>query len=139
MRRMAGNLKSRKLRHFTAWAVITASLLAVPASAISVQRKKQIALEHYHKALALREGLNGRQQDDRTPEDYERVIEACRRVYHVAPTSTRADASALAVAELLAEQARLQDDDKGFKSPIAQYEFLCREYPGSTYRMEALL
>jgi N-acetylmuramoyl-L-alanine amidase len=136
---MAGNLNSSTIRHLTTCTLVTACLLvALPAPALSVQRKKQIALEQYHKALGLREALNGRKQDDRTPEDYEKVIEAFRRVYHVAPTSTRADASALAVAELLAEQARLKDDEKGFKSAIAQYEFLCREYPGSKYRMEAL-
>ncbi|MBV9074481.1 MAG: N-acetylmuramoyl-L-alanine amidase, partial [Acidobacteria bacterium] len=55
------------------------------------------------------------------------------------PTSTRADASALAVGELLADQARLDNDEKGFKSAIGQYEFLCREYPGSKYRFRALL
>ena len=45
----------------------------------------------------------------------------------------------LAVAELLAEQARLSDDQKGFRDAIGQYEFLQREYPGSKYRVEALL
>src|SRR5436309_2480695 len=113
MRRMAGNLNRSTFRYFTTCALVTCCLLvALPSQALSVQRKKQIALQHYHEALGLREALNGRQQDDRTPEDYERVIEAFRRVYHLAPTSTRADASALAVAELLAEQARLDNDPK---------------------------
>ncbi|MBV9073882.1 MAG: hypothetical protein JOZ10_09640, partial [Acidobacteria bacterium] len=114
-------------------------LLALPSQATSVARKKHLALEQYHKALDLREALDNKSADERTSDDYERVIEAFRKVYHVAPTSTRADASALAVGELLADQARLDNDEKGFKSAIGQYEFLCREYPGSKYRFRALL
>jgi N-acetylmuramoyl-L-alanine amidase len=87
----------------------------------------------------MREALKGSPEEQRTSEDYDRVIEAFRKVYHIAPTSTRADSSVLAVADLLVEQARLNDDEKGFKSAIGQYEFLGREYPGSKYRFEALL
>ncbi|HET9742787.1 MAG TPA: tetratricopeptide repeat protein, partial [Terriglobales bacterium] len=121
-------------------AVLAASclILAAPLRATSVHRKKQIALEQYHKALEMREALNGRPDDQRTVDDYERVIEAFRKVYHVAPTSTRADASVLAVGDLLAQQARVQGSEKGFNSAIEQYQFLAREYPGSKYRFEAL-
>ena len=136
---MAGASNERRTSRILAAATIAAFLFSVPAShATSVHRKKQIALEQYHKALQMREALNGRPKDERTPEDYERVIEAFRKVYHIAPTSTRADASALAVGDLLTEQARLTQDEKGFKSAIGQYEFLEREYPGSKYRVEAL-
>ena len=132
---------SGSVRQFSIAALLTSSLLliATPAHAISVARKKQLSLEQYHKALQMREALNGRPQSQRSPEDYERVIDAFRKVYHVAPTSTRADASVLAVGDLLTEKARLEDDEKGFKSAIGQYEFLAREYPGSKYRFEALL
>jgi len=125
---------------FSLTAVVAGLLLAAnPASAASVAQKKHFALDQYHKSLQMREELNGQPENERTSDDYERVIEAFRKVYHVAPTSTRADASVLAVAELLAEEARLNDDKKGFESAIGEYEFLCREYPGSKYRFEALL
>jgi N-acetylmuramoyl-L-alanine amidase len=114
-------------------------LITAPAQATSVTRKKHLALDQYHKALQMREELNGQPEEQRAVEDYDRVIEAFRKVYHVAPTSTRADASVLAVAELLSEQSRINNDEKGFKSAIGQYEFLCREYPGSKYRFDALL
>ena len=138
---MSGRSDSNTVRLLTLVA-ITASyfiLTAGSAQAISVARKKHIALDRYHKALQMREALNGRPEAQRDSEDYDRVIEAFRHVYHLAPTSTRADASVLAVAELLAEQARLSDDQKGFRDAIGQYEFLQREYPGSKYRVEALL
>ena len=138
---MRGRSSGSAIRQLTTYTLITVSclLFAGPAGATSVLRKKQIALEQYHKAVQLREALNGRPQDDRSPEDYDRVLEAFRKVYHVAPTSSRADASALAVGDLLTEQARLTDNEKRFQSAIAQYEFLCREYPGSKYRFGALL
>ena len=124
----------------TLWAILACSvLLPLSASATSVARKKHIALDDYHKALDMREALNNHPQDERTSEDYDRVIEAFRKVYHVAPTSTRADASIFAVGDLLAEQARLNNDKKGFESAIGQYEFLSREYPGSKYRFAAQL
>ena len=114
-------------------------LLPSPPATASVAQKKHLALDQYHKALQLREALNGAPENERSADDYETVIEAFRKVYHVAPTSTRADSSVLAVAELLTEKARLEDDDKGFEAAIGQYEFLCREYPGSRYRFDALL
>ena len=137
---MSGRSVTRATRHFAIWTLVAAGLLqAGRAEAMSVARKKHIALDYYHKAVQMREALNGRPERDRDAEDYNRVIDAFRKVYHLAPTSTRADSSVLAVAELLTEQARLSDDKTGFKSAIGQYEFLRREYPGSKYRFSALL
>ena len=132
---------SRTIHQITVSAVIAASflLLAGPTYGLSVAQKKRLSLDQYHKALQMREALNGRPEVQRSPEDFDRVIEAFRKVYHVAPTSSRADASVLAVGDLLTEKARLENDEKGFKSAIGQYEFLAREYPGSKYRFEALL
>ncbi len=44
-----------------------------------------------------------------------------------------------AVADLLAEQGRVFDDDKSLHDAIAQYEFLRKQYPASRYRFSALL
>ena len=137
---MSGRSVTRATLHFTIWTLVAVGLLqSGRAEAMSVAKKKHIALDYYHKAVQMREALNGRPEADRDTEDYNRVIDAFRKVYHLAPTSTRADSSVLAVAELLAEQARLNDDKTGFKSAIGQYEFLRREYPGSKYRFGALL
>jgi N-acetylmuramoyl-L-alanine amidase len=138
---MSGRSDRGTARQFTIWAVIGACFLAFAGSAqgMSVARKKHLALDQYHKALQMREALNGRSERQRTSDDYDRVIEAFRKVYHLAPTSTRADASVLAVGDLLTAQARLNGDEKGFRSAIGQYQFLTREYPGSKYRFEALL
>ena len=140
MRGMSGRPGKRRVRQFQECAALTALIVLLASPALSsITSRKHLALDQYHKALQLREELNGTPEGDRSAEDYDRVIEAFRKVYHVAPTSSRADSSVLAVAELLAERARIDDDEKGFRSAIGQYEFLCREYPGSKYRFDALL
>src|ERR1700756_4591347 len=96
------------------------------------------AREHYAAADRMREALNGRPPGERTRHDYQRVINAYRNVYFGAPTSTKADPSAVAVAETLVEMGRRFDDDKILNGAIAQYKFLRKEYPGSKYRCDAL-
>ena len=96
------------------------------------------ARERYAAADQMREALNGRPPGERTRRDYQRVINAYRSVYYGAPTSTKADPSAVAVAETLVEMGRRFEDDKILNEAITQYRFLRREYPGSKYRADAL-
>ena len=87
----------------------------------------------------MREALNGRPASERTRREYHRVADAYRKVYYVSPGSSKADASVVAVAEILAEMGRqFAPGDKDLHDAIGQYEFLRREYPGSKYRFEAL-
>ncbi len=98
-----------------------------------------VALTPFDKAERLHEALEGRPEEQRTRRDYERVLSAFRAVYHDDPASPRADASIAAVADLLAEEGRIFQDEKALHDAIGQYEFLRREYPGSRYRFNALL
>lgn len=104
----------------------------------TVQQKKQIAIGQFETAEKLREALNGKPESKRVRRDFQRVIEAYRQVYHVAPTSKYAPEAARNVAEVLAEYGRAVNDDKLIRDAIDQYAFLRREYPGSRYRWEAL-
>ena len=115
-----------------------ACLLLAPSFGRTVKQKKLAAASQFQTAERMREALGGKPQSQRTRKDYQRVVEAYRKVYYVAPTSSKADASALAVAELLDEQGRVLKDPKSFKDAIGQLEFLRREYPGSKHRAEAL-
>jgi N-acetylmuramoyl-L-alanine amidase len=118
---------------------LVATVLAVPAAARrSVAQKKQIARTQFENAERMREALHGRPASERTQRDYKKVTDAFRAVYYTAPTSNKADAGVVAVAELLAEQGRRFNDEKSLRAAIAQYEFLRREYPGSRYRVGAL-
>ena len=93
---------------------------------------------HFAAAERMREALNGRLLADRSRHDYQRAINAYRSVYYGAPSSTKADPSVVAVAEILVEMGRRFDDDKVLNDAIGQYKFLRREYPGSKYRFDAL-
>lgn len=87
----------------------------------------------------MREALNGRPETERSRRDYQHVIDAYRKVYYLSPASSKADASVVAVAELLAAAGRqFPSGEKDLHAAIGQYEFLRREYPGSKYRVEAL-
>src|ERR1700739_4534803 len=99
---------------------------------------KPIRSEHYAAADRMREALNGRPPAERARHDHHRVINAYRSVYFGAPTSSKADPSAVAVAETLVEMGRRFDDDTILNGAIAQYKFLRKEYPGSKYRCDAL-
>src|SRR5215471_8748916 len=78
-------------------------------------------LSPFDKAQRLREALEGRPEQQRTRRDYERVLDAYRAVYHGDPASPKADASILAVADLLAEQGRVFQDEKSLRDAIGQY------------------
>src|ERR1700745_2378103 len=96
------------------------------------------AREKFARAERMREALNGRPAKQRTRRDYQRVIDSYRRVYFGAPTSSKGDASVVAVAELQVEMGRRFDDNQILQSAVSQYEFLRKEYPGSKYRFDAL-
>jgi N-acetylmuramoyl-L-alanine amidase len=107
--------------------------------ASSAASRKQEAASQFEKAEQMREALNGRPEEERTRRDYQRVADAYRKVYYVAPASSKADASVIAVAEILATIGRqFEPGEKDLRSAIREYEFLRREYPGSKYRFQAL-
>jgi N-acetylmuramoyl-L-alanine amidase len=109
------------------------------AFAWSAASRKQEAASQFAKAEQMREGLNGRPEEERTRRDYQRVADGYRKVYYVAPASSKADASVIAVAEILAAMGRqFEPGEKDLRSAIREYEFLRREYPGSKYRFQAL-
>src|ERR1700751_3926027 len=123
------------------WAALLA-VLALPGTMAHARGRARHseawAREHYAAADRMREALNGRPPAERTRHDYQRVLNAYRNVYFGAPTSTKADPSAVAVAETLVEMGRRFEDDKVLHEAIDQYKFLRREYPGSKYRCDAL-
>ncbi len=109
------------------------------AFAGSPAARKQQARTQFETAERMREALNGRPESERTRKDYQKVADAYRKVYYVSPASSKADASVMAVAEILAEMGRqFAPDEKDLHASIGEYEFLRREYPGSKYRVEAL-
>ena len=92
----------------------------------------------FDRAQRLRAALEARPESQRTQLAYNRVLDAYRAIYHGNPASPKADASVLAVAELLTEEGRHFSDQRLLRDAIGQYEFLRMQYPASGYRFTAL-
>jgi N-acetylmuramoyl-L-alanine amidase len=109
----------------------------MPAAA-RVRHNDAWARQQFSKAERMREALNGRPAGQRARAEYQRVIDAYRRVYFGSPASSKADPSVVATAELLADMGRRFDDNKILRSAVDEYRFVRKEYPGSKYRCDAL-
>jgi N-acetylmuramoyl-L-alanine amidase len=96
------------------------------------------ARAQFAKAERTREALNGRPAGERTRREYQRAIDAYRRIYFGSPASSKADPSVVATAELMVEMGRRFNDNKILRGAVDEYRFLRKEYPGSKYRFEAL-
>lgn len=114
-------------------------LVTGPFALASVRRSQAWADSRFAKAESQRQTMEGRAEQARTRREYEAVIASYRRIVLEAPTSTKADASAFAVAELTAEMGRHFKDDTALFAAVREYKYLRREYPGSKHRIEALL
>jgi N-acetylmuramoyl-L-alanine amidase len=122
-------------RSSTALAVLLLSAIAAHAR---VHRSGTWADSQFAVAVQMQETLEGRPTGERTRRDYDRVINAYRRVYLGAQSSRKADPSVVAAAQMTEEMGRRFNDADVLRSAVQQYEFLRREYPGSKYRFDAL-
>ena len=133
------NIGPRTLTRKT-FACALACLLLAPVStfARTVAQKKQAARAQLETAEHMRDSLESKPEAQRTRKDFQKVMDAYRKVYYTAPSLAKADVAVQAVAELLEDQGRLLNDPKSFKDAIGQLVFLRREYPGSKFRADAL-
>jgi N-acetylmuramoyl-L-alanine amidase len=86
-----------------------------------------------------REELEATPAEQRTRAEFTAAMDRFRAIYHDGPGDVHAAASVYAVAELLAEQGRVLHDAKSLQAAVGQYEFLRKQYPGSSLRIPALL
>src|SRR5690348_14367910 len=121
-----------------ALATAVACMVLSSAQARTVKQRKQAAKAQFEVAERLRDSLLGTAESQRERRDYQKAMDAYRKVYYTAPSWAKADAAVLAVAELLDDQGRVFNEAKSYKDAIGQLAFLRREYPGSKHRVEAL-
>jgi N-acetylmuramoyl-L-alanine amidase len=119
-------------------AALLLALLPLATASARIHHNDAWARQQFSKAERMREALNGRPAGERTRRGYQRVIDSYRRVYFGSPSSSKADPSVVATAELMIEMGRRFDDNKILRGAVEQYRFLRKEYPGSKYRFDAL-
>jgi N-acetylmuramoyl-L-alanine amidase len=130
---------SHRIQGALRWsAAVFTLLLAAMAAQARVHRSGAWADAQFAAAERLQEALEGRPLESRTRNDYERVINAYRRIYFGAPSSGRAGSSVVATAQITEEMGRRFNDPDISRLAIQHYEFLRREYPGSRNRFDAL-
>lgn len=93
----------------------------------------------WEQAEQAREALEATPESERTRAGYTAVLDAYRAIYHRNPADLHAPSAVFSVAELLAEQGRSFHDSGMLKAAIGQYDFLCKQYPASSLRIQALL
>ena len=131
-------LAARLLRAFCCQSRMTPAWRARAACSLlllsSVSLPGQQHLSPYERAQQQHAVLEARPESQRTRASYERVVDAYRAVSYYDPSSPRADASVLAIAQLLLEEGRLFSDEKLLQDAISRYESLHLNHPSGRYR-----
>ena len=138
MKTQASTTLTRGPRALRLGAALLLALLPLATASARIHHNDAWARQQFSKAERMREALNGRPNGERTRREYQRVIDSYRRVYFGSPSSSKADPSVVATAELMIEMGRRFDDNKILRGAVEQYRFLRKEYPGSKYRFDAL-
>ena len=138
MKTQASTTLTRGPRALRLGAALLLALLPLATASAGIHHNDAWARQQFSKAERMREALNGRPAGERTRREYQRVIDSYRRVYFGSPSSSKADPSVVATAELMIEMGRRFDDNKILRGAGEQYRFLRKEYPGSKYRFDAL-
>lgn len=98
--------------------------------------KRELALKYYQDAVAQRLDIETVPEGKRTPELYQKAIQAFRRVYRTSPQSSKADDSLLAIADIYARMGERFGAAPGAATyqvkAVQAYEFLIHEYPYSS-------
>lgn len=112
---------------------------AAQTVAKSAADKRRLAEAYYHQALEIRKAFDAIPFEERVAQDYQKVIQAFRRVYFTTPAYGNNTLSLMAIGELYEEMGKRWEHEKSFESAMQAYEFLVREYPRSQFRAAARL
>ena len=112
-------------------AVLIAALLSISTFAAPQQAQNAPLLEKarqaYVSAQALEASLDERPENDRSRDEYLKVINAYQRVILITPHTAYADDSLIAI-------ARLYEETKNNAGAIKTLKFLIHEYPSSPFK-----
>ena len=105
---------------------------------VEQRHAEQAKLSAWDAAVEARKKFEAEPAAKHTKEDYARVMDGFREIYHADPGAAHAARAVEQVAELLAEQGRELDDAKSLRDAAGQYEFLAKAYPGGSLAAESL-
>ncbi len=94
--------------------------------------------EGWDAAVAARAAFEAEPERTHTRQEYARVMNQFRAIYHANPGDAHAAEAVEQVAELLAEQGREFGDKKSLHDAAGQYEHLAKAYPDGRLAPEAL-
>ncbi len=117
-----------------------AALAAAAVHSAAVRStKKPVELTPWQIAEQARGQLMSIPPEQRTRDDYNTVMDAYRLIYHANPGDVHAPESIYNVAGLLVDEGVTLHQPKMLDAAMGQYEFLRKQYPGSSLRGPALL
>jgi N-acetylmuramoyl-L-alanine amidase len=90
-------------------------------------------------AVVARARFEAEPRRTHTREEYARVMNGFRAIYHGDPDNAHAAEAVAQVAELLAEQGHEFGDKKNVHDAAGQYEYLAKAYPADKLAAEALV
>ncbi len=115
---------------------LTCGAAALPGRAGQAEAGR--ALDSWDSALRARVFFEAEPPGTHTREEYARVMDGFRDIYHRDPGDPHAARAVVQVAELLAEQGRELNDRKSLRDAAGQYEFVAKAYPGASLAPVAL-
>jgi N-acetylmuramoyl-L-alanine amidase len=124
----------------TGWFVL---LLAAPAALLFAQAAKaqfsssEQAEVQYQRAEEMRGAFEGKPENNRTLEDYKKLVAAYRRVYLLSSSAGAVTPALMEVAQLYHDMGD-QFDQAYYQNSLVTYKFLIAQYPGSKFRADAL-
>ena len=101
-------------------------------------QRRAAAKAQFARAEGLRAALEAKPERRRSLQEYTQVAASYRRVYLITPHAADVPAAIKQVADLYSQMGR-QFEPEYFRSALAAYEYLVRDYPASRYRQEAQL
>ena len=116
-----------------------AAPLALCAAAAQTRYPAASPTASFARAEQILEQLQSIPEEQRTRAEYDRALDSFRAVYHTNPGDLHAAESVYEVAQLLADEGRTRHDTGLLRAALSQYEYLRKQYPGSSWRVGALL
>jgi N-acetylmuramoyl-L-alanine amidase len=129
--------QSGKRRGCGWWGAVAVVGLCCGGVALGASRER-VRVVPWDAAVTARQKFEAESAGTHTKDEYARVMDGFRAIYHADPGAAHAARAVEQVAELLAEEGREFSDTKMLRAAAGQYEFLVKSYPGGSLAPEAL-